>query len=88
MNCIIMWFDVDFPLELGSPEIARVVLSTHPEYEKECRTHWRQSILYFQNMKKTAVPVLPGQKLEGSIALRKTPGNPRWIQLKLSARLF
>ncbi len=52
MNSIIMWFDVDFPLELGSPEIARVVLSTHPEYEKECRTHWRQSILYFQNMKK------------------------------------
>jgi hypothetical protein len=33
------------------------------------------------------VPIKAGQKLEGSIALRKTPENPRWIHLKLSARV-
>jgi hypothetical protein len=82
-----MWFDVDFPIPDQSHEVARVVLSTQPEREMYSSTHWRQSILYFQNYQKNAVPVKGGQKLEGSIALRKTPENPRWIHLKLSARL-
>ena len=84
-----MWFDVDFPLPDQSHEVARVVLSTQPALELKSPefTHWKQSILYFQNFQKRAVPIQPGQKLEGSIALRKTPENPRWIHLKLSAKL-
>jgi len=82
MNCVFMWFDVDFPLPDQSPELARVVLSTEVDV---WQTHWKQSILYFQNFQKSAVPIKAGQKLEGSIALRKTPENPRWIHLKLSA---
>jgi hypothetical protein len=82
-----MWFDVDFPIPDQSHEVARVVLTTQPEIDIKSSTHWRQSILYFQNFQKNAVPIKGGQKLEGSIALRKTPENPRWIHLKLSAKL-
>lgn len=43
-------------------------LSTSP-YSKD--THWKQTIFYF----KDSIPVYKGDKLEGSIAVKKNPTN-------------
>jgi hypothetical protein len=44
LNSLVLWFDVDFPVDDPANEKERVVLSTAPDSPM---THWNQSILYF-----------------------------------------
>ena len=66
------WFDTDFDLMDHF-----VSLSTSP-YKKY--THWKQTVFYFDDI----LTVRKGDKLYGSIAVRKSRTNFREIDVKIS----
>lgn len=69
---LVAWFDTDFD---GMAHF--VSLSTSP-YKKY--THWKQTVFYFDDV----LSVRKGDKLHGSIAVRKSRTNFREIDVKIS----
>ena len=72
---LVVWFDVFFGFGKN-----KVVLSTSPYAQP---THWKQGIMYFE----TDLPVLKGDKVEGSIIFSKCKTNFRDLDIKLSYRM-
>jgi protein arginine N-methyltransferase 1 len=75
LHALVVWFDVSF--EACSPP---VVLSTAPG---KTQTHWKQSVLYFND----PLVVHESEILSGMLAVRKNLSNPRDIDVKLSYQL-
>merc|ERR1712096_110464 len=75
LHALVVWFDVTF--QACHPE---VVLDTAPG---KSSTHWKQSVLYFND----ALVVHEGETLHGMLAVRKNLANPRDIDVKLSFQL-
>jgi protein arginine N-methyltransferase 1 len=69
---LVSWFDCEFS-NLQHP----VTLSTSP-YKKT--THWKQTIFYLSQ----DLAVKKGEKLKGSIAVRKSETNFRELDIKIS----
>eukprot|EP00357_Protocruzia_adherens_P023006 CAMPEP_0114995660 /NCGR_PEP_ID=MMETSP0216-20121206/13858_1 /TAXON_ID=223996 /ORGANISM="Protocruzia adherens, Strain Boccale" /LENGTH=401 /DNA_ID=CAMNT_0002359737 /DNA_START=112 /DNA_END=1317 /DNA_ORIENTATION=- len=72
VHALVAWFDCKFTH--GSKVLN---LSTSPNYKS---THWKQTVLYFEGF----LIGNAGEEMEGSIAVRKNPGNPRYLDIKLS----
>merc|ERR1712205_170223 len=75
IHALVVWFDVSF--EACSPP---VVLTTAPG---KTQTHWKQSVLYFND----PLVVHESEILSGMLAVRKNLSNPRDIDVKLSYQL-
>ena len=69
---IVSWFDIEFG---NLDNVVRFSTGPRAEY-----THWKQTIMYFDG----EYQVQPGDKLEGSIAARKSRSNFRELDIKAS----
>lgn len=69
---VVTWFDIEF----GNLDNV-IKFSTGPQAEY---THWKQTIFYFPGQ----YNVHPGDKIEGSIASRKSRSNFRELDIKIS----
>jgi len=74
-HTVVTWFDAYFN-ESHRP----IQLSTSP-YKRA--THWKQTIFFCPE----TLPVNKGDYVTGSIAVRKDPDNPRFLNTKLSFHL-
>ena len=75
LHTIVTWFDAYFN-ESHRP----IQLSTSP-FKRH--THWKQTIFFC----KETLPVHKGDFLTGSIAVKKDPSNPRFLNTKISYHL-
>lgn len=72
LHALVAFFDVEF--NHGTKQIK---LSTSPMKKY---THWKQTVFYFEG----AVPMMCGEEITGSLALRKNPEHNRDIDIKIS----
>mmetsp|Transcript_20463 Transcript_20463/g.23606 ORF Transcript_20463/g.23606 Transcript_20463/m.23606 type:complete len:402 (+) Transcript_20463:30-1235(+) len=72
VHALVAWFDVFFSFG-GHP----VRMSTSPMTKS---THWKQTIFYLNDV----IDVKKDDKLQGSIAVKKSRENPRALEIKLS----
>ena len=80
-NALVMWFETDFPIANHMKEDERIVLSTSPW---QALTHWKHQLLYFQAPEHQMLSVPVGEKVSGSLALRKNPEDIHDIEIKAS----
>eukprot|EP00828_Plagiopyla_frontata_P004910 TRINITY_DN11887_c0_g1_i2.p1 TRINITY_DN11887_c0_g1~~TRINITY_DN11887_c0_g1_i2.p1 ORF type:complete len:203 (-),score=30.19 TRINITY_DN11887_c0_g1_i2:108-716(-) len=71
-NGLVAWFEVYF-----SSCHLPLKLSTSPHLNQ---THWKQTIFYIDS----EFPTCKGDKLKGSIAVKKNKKNPRELDIKIS----
>jgi len=71
IHALVVWFDVSF--EACMPN---VLLTTAPG---KPYTHWKQTVLYFED----PLVAHKGDVISGMIAVRKSPQNPRDLDVKL-----
>ena len=72
LHALVAYFEVEF--NHGSKQIK---LSTSPMKKY---THWKQTVFYFEG----AIPIMCGEEISGSLALRKNPEHKRDIDIKIS----
>jgi hypothetical protein len=87
MNSIVLWFDVQFPASGSIPvgdasQQQGIVLSTSP-YSRP--THWKQQVMYISEP--DLLEVKQNSIIKGSFALRKSPIDPRDVQVKISMHI-
>lgn len=80
-NALVMWFETDFPIANHMKEDQRIVLSTSPW---QPLTHWKHQLLYFQAPEHQMLSVPVGEKVSGSLSLRKNPEDIHDIEIKAS----
>ncbi len=80
-NALVMWFETDFPIGNNMREEQRIVLSSSP---LQPLTHWKHQLLYFQAPEHQMLSVPVGEKVSGSLALRKNPEDIHDIEIKAS----
>lgn len=75
VHALVGWFETYF-----SHGKNKIVLSTSMEMQN---THWKQSVFYIDD----ELPIKKGEKLTGSILLKKDKVNPRELNIKISYHL-
>jgi len=75
LHAIVGWFETSF--NHGSQ---KVVLSTSADRPN---THWKQAVFYIDD----EVAIKKGEKLNGSILVKKDTKNPRELNIKISYHL-
>ena len=81
INGLVMWFETDFPIANHMKEEQRIVLSSSPS---QPLTHWKHQLLYFQEPEHQMLSVPVGERVSGSLALRKNPEDIHDIEIKAS----
>lgn len=71
-HALVAWFDVEF--NHGAKQIK---LSTSPHRKS---THWKQTVFYLDDV----LPMMTGEELKGTIAIRKNPQHKRHQDIKVS----
>jgi type I protein arginine methyltransferase len=72
LHALIAYFEVEF--NHGHKQIK---LSTNPAKKY---THWKQTVFYFEG----EIPMMCGEEVWGSIAIRKNPDHKRDVDIKIS----
>ena len=72
LHALVAWFDVEF--NHGSKKFR---ISTGPTKRY---THWKQTVFYLHEV----LPMMSGEVLKGSLAVRKNPKHNRDIDIKIS----
>ena len=80
-NGLLMWFETDFPIANDMKEEQRKVLSSSP---LQPLTHWKHQLLYFQEPEHQMLSVPVGERVSGSLALRRNPEDIHDIEIKAS----
>lgn len=73
-NCLAGYFDIIFDEFEG---VYDVKFSTSPS---RVMTHWKQTLFYLDH----SIPLLKGEKLEGTIQVHKNSSNHRWLDIEIS----
>mmetsp|Transcript_29523 Transcript_29523/g.29261 ORF Transcript_29523/g.29261 Transcript_29523/m.29261 type:complete len:182 (+) Transcript_29523:530-1075(+) len=71
-HALVAWFEVEF--NHGSKQIK---LSTSPLRKS---THWKQTVFYLNDV----LPMMSGEELKGTLAIRKNPQHKRDLDIKIS----
>jgi type I protein arginine methyltransferase len=80
-NGLVMWFETDFPIANNMREDQKIVLSSSP---LQPLTHWKHQLLYFQEPEHQMLSVPVGERVSGSLALRRNPEDIHDIEIKAS----